>query len=94
MPHVIVKLVPGKSDAQKQRLTDAITRGVTELLDYDADAVSVAFEEVAADAWETAVYRPDILGRWSSLTKQPGYGEASAFPVFGKKRRPAPVSGG
>jgi 4-oxalocrotonate tautomerase len=78
MPHVIVKLVPGKTDAQKQRLTDAITRGVTELLDYDADAVSVAFEEVAADAWETAVHRPDILGKWSSLTKQPGYGEAPA----------------
>lgn len=78
MPHVIVKLVPGKTAAQKQRLSDAIMRGVTELLDYDADAVSVAFEEVAPEAWETAVYRPDILGKWPSLTKQPGYGEAPA----------------
>lgn len=84
MPHVIVKLVPGKTDAQKQRLSDAITRGVTELLDYDADAVSVAFEEVAPEAWDAAVYRPDILDRWSSLTKQPGYGDTPA----GKRNKP------
>ena len=73
MPHVIVKLVPGKTDAQKQRLTDAITRGVTELLDYDADAVSVAIEDVAPSDWVETVYKPDILGKPDKLYKQPGY---------------------
>lgn len=34
MPHVIVKLWPGKSDDQKQRLTQIITRGVMDVLDY------------------------------------------------------------
>ena len=47
MPHVIVKLWPGKSDDQKQRLTETITRGVIDTLDYGEDAVSVAFEEVS-----------------------------------------------
>ncbi|MEA1086077.1 tautomerase family protein [Sphingomonas sp. CD22] len=74
MPHVIVKLWPGKSDDQKQRLTEAITRGVTDVLEYDADAVSVAFEEVAPAEWTPCVYEPDILAKWPSLTKQPGYG--------------------
>jgi hypothetical protein len=30
MPHVIVKLWPGKSERQKQQLADAITRDVME----------------------------------------------------------------
>lgn len=74
MPHIIVKLWPGKSGEQKQRLSDLITHAVMETLNYGEDAVSVAFEEVAPDAWTTQVYQPDILGQWDRLTKQPGYG--------------------
>ncbi|MGU3389778.1 tautomerase family protein [Sphingomonas sp. M1A8_2b] len=46
MPHVLVKLWPGKSDDQKQRLTETITHGVMEALGYGEDALSVANEEV------------------------------------------------
>ena len=74
MPHVIVKLWPGKSDEQKSRLADSITRGVTSILSYGDDAVSVAFEEVAPSDWTEQVYNPDILGKWNALAKQPGYG--------------------
>ena len=34
MPHVIVKLWPGKSERQKARLADAIVKDVTHLLGY------------------------------------------------------------
>lgn len=78
MPHVIVKLWPGKSDDQKQRLTQIVTRGVMDVLDYGEDAVSVAFEEVAPADWTPQVYDPDIVGKWPNLTKQPGYGEQPA----------------
>jgi 4-oxalocrotonate tautomerase len=74
VPHVIVKLWPGKSDAQKLALTDAIVRGVISTLDYGPDAVSVGFEEVAASDWTTRVYAPDIERKWNTLTKVPGYG--------------------
>ncbi|HWU95315.1 MAG TPA: tautomerase family protein [Sphingomonas sp.] len=74
MPHVIVKLWPGKSDAQKQSLSDAIVRDVTRILDYGDDAVSVGFEEIAPGDWAAAVYAPDIQGRWGTLAKAPGYG--------------------
>ncbi len=80
MPHVVVKLWPGKSDDQKQRLTEIITRGVMETLEYGEDAVSVAFEEVAPAEWTPRVYEPDIAGKWTTLTKQPGYGEQPAGP--------------
>jgi len=84
MPHVIVKLWPGKSDDQKQRLTETIARGVMDTLDYGEDAVSVAFEEVAPAEWMPKVYEPDIARKWATLTKQPGYGKE---PAGGRKEQ-------
>jgi phenylpyruvate tautomerase PptA (4-oxalocrotonate tautomerase family) len=34
MPHVIVKLWPGKSEQQKQKLADGLTKVVMSSLDY------------------------------------------------------------
>ena len=73
MPHVIVKLWPGKSEKQKKRLADAITREVMETLDYGAESVSVALEEIPAAEWAEKVYRPDILQGPARLYKKPGY---------------------
>lgn len=73
MPHVIVKLWPGKSELQKTELADAIARNVMEVLGYGGESVSVAFEEVAADDWRDKVYGPDIRDRWDELYKKPGY---------------------
>ena len=73
MPHVIVKLWPGKSEEQKRRLADAITKDVTAILNYGDESVSVAMEEVASDEWRDKVYRPDIVGGAVSLYKKPGY---------------------
>lgn len=74
MPHVIVKLWPGKTDAQKEALSDAIVRDVTSILNYGDDAVSVGFEEVAPNDWSAQVYGPNVQERWATLTKKPGYG--------------------
>ena len=73
MPHVIVKLWPGKSSEQKRRLSDAIVRDVTSILNYGDESVSVAFEEVSARDWKSKVYEPDIVARWDQLAKEPGY---------------------
>jgi len=73
MPHVIVKLWPGKSDQQKQKLANAITKAIGEVLHYGEESVSVGFEEIAAKDWTEKVYKPDILGKKSTLYKQPGY---------------------
>ena len=44
-----------------------------EILSDGEDAVSVAFEGVAPDDWTEHVFKPDILGKWSQLIKEPGY---------------------
>lgn len=75
MPHVIVKFWPGKSQQQKKRLAEAITRDVMDILHYGEESVSVAFEEIRAQDWVERVYRPDIKNKWDKLYKKPGYDE-------------------
>jgi 4-oxalocrotonate tautomerase len=73
MPHVIVKLWPGKSEQQKTQLAEAITHQVMAVLNYGEESVSVAFEEVSPQDWAEQVYRPDIAGKSGQLYKKPGY---------------------
>jgi 4-oxalocrotonate tautomerase len=73
MPHVIVKLWPGKSEQQKTRLADKIARDVMEVLNYGEESVSVALEEIKSQDWKNKVYKPDIQGKWDALYKKPGY---------------------
>lgn len=71
MPHVIVKLYPGRSEEQKQRLADAIARDVQEIVVCPAGVISVAIEEVPAAEWQEKVYQPDILAKPQTLYKKP-----------------------
>ncbi len=73
MPHVIVKLWPGKSEKQKAQLATKITENVMNVLNYGEESVSVAFEEVSAEDWAEKVYRPDIVNSPGKLYKKPGY---------------------
>ena len=73
MPHVIVKLWPGTSEAQKQHLADEITRSVTSILGYGKESVSVAMREIPAADWKAEVYDPDIARTDDTIYKKPGY---------------------
>ncbi len=73
MPHVIVKLHPGRSEDQKSHIADEVTKTIVATAKCGADAVSVTIEEVAAKDWVEAVYKPDIKEKWDSVYKKPGY---------------------
>lgn len=73
MPHVVVKLWPGKSEQQKTRLAEAITKDVMSILTYGEESVSVAMEEVQPQNWTEEVYKPEIQDKWDKLYKKPGY---------------------
>lgn len=73
MPHVIVKLWPGKSEEQKKRLAEQISQAVMNVFDYEEESVSVAMEEVKSSDWAKQVYQPDIKAKWDKLYKKPGY---------------------
>jgi 4-oxalocrotonate tautomerase len=73
MPHVIVKLWPGKSEQQKTRLAEAITKDVMNIFHYGEESVSVAMEEIKPEDWAEKVYKPDIVSQPETLYKKPGY---------------------
>jgi len=73
MPHIIVKMYPGRSEAVKRQLVDAIVADVVEIAGCEERSVSVALEEVPPPDWPEAVYRPDILENKHLLYKDPGY---------------------
>jgi 4-oxalocrotonate tautomerase len=73
MPHVIVKMYPGRSEQQKMRLAEAIVKDVMAITNVGNEAVSVAIEEVKPGDWAEQVYKPVILSAAGSLYKKPGY---------------------
>lgn len=73
MPHVIVKLWPGKTEQQKARLAEEIVKDVMSVLNYGEESVSVAIEEVKPEDWAEKVYKPDIVDNSEKLYKKPGY---------------------
>lgn len=73
MPHITVKLYPGRSEEQKSRLAEQIVKDIIAVAKCDEKSVSVAIEEIKPEDWAETVYRPEILGNWEKLYKKPGY---------------------
>lgn len=46
MPHVVVKLWPGKSERQKTRRAEAITKDVMDILHYGEESVSISMKKL------------------------------------------------
>lgn len=73
MPHIIVKLYPGRQEEAKQALARRITRAVVEETGCKESAVSIALEEIPAEEWAETVFSKDILNAPGTLYKAPGY---------------------
>jgi 4-oxalocrotonate tautomerase len=73
MPHVIVKMWPGRSERAKELLAEAITRDVMTFAKVAEASVSVAIEEVPREAWTAEVYQPEIVEKRAPLYRRPGY---------------------
>jgi 4-oxalocrotonate tautomerase len=73
MPHVIVKLLSGRSEQQKAKIAAEVTKAIMATANCGEDAVSVCIEDVAASDWTEMVYQPDIIGNSARLYKKPGY---------------------
>ena len=58
MPHVIVKLYPGRSEQQQTRLAEEIVKDVVAIAKCGEESVSVAIEEIQQEDWAEKVYKP------------------------------------
>lgn len=73
MPHIILKIAAGQTEATKQILAAEFTNVITKYTQNSSEAVSVGIEEVAAEQWEEKVYNVDIAPKLKKLYKKPGY---------------------
>lgn len=73
MPHVSVKLWPGRSEEDKQRLAEAITQNVAEITGAGRNSISVSIEEVDPGQWKDEVYDPLMRMDQDLVYKKPGY---------------------
>lgn len=73
MPHVIVKLWPGRNDEIKSNLAKRIAHTVAEELNVDMGDVSVAIEEVPREEWGEKVYKAEIKDN-PNIYHRPDYG--------------------
>jgi len=73
MPHIIVKLWPGRTEEQKADLSSKITEALKDAIDASDSSISVAIEEIPEEKWKEEVYDPEIIGKKELLYKKPGY---------------------
>jgi 4-oxalocrotonate tautomerase len=73
MPHVSIKLYPGRSLEQKRALADRIVEAMGETIDARPEHISVTFEEVPPEEWDDRVVKPDIVEKLDSVIKMPDY---------------------
>ena len=73
MPHVIIKLYPGRTEAQKKQLTEEIAKDVATIAKCEEKSISIAFEEVSPQDWAEKIYKPEILENKDRLYKTPEY---------------------
>ncbi len=73
MPHVIVKLWPGRTEKQKKQMTGRIVEALKDTIDTTEESISVSIEEVPEEKWAEEVYKTDIIGKEHLLYKKPGY---------------------
>ena len=61
MPHVIIKLQTGRSEQQKAKIAEEVTKAIMSGANCTEAAVSICIEDINADDWVEKVYKPDII---------------------------------
>jgi len=82
VPHIIIKMYPGRSEEQKRKMVDCIAADVADIAKCELKSISIAIEEVPSEEWAEKVYTPDILGKSHLLYKEPGYNPLNAAADF------------
>ena len=73
MPHVEIKCYPGRTDDQKLKCAEAVTKAITETMGCEASSVSIAIKEVEQADWKAKVWDTQIAAESDALYKKPGY---------------------
>ena len=72
MPHISLKMLKGRTEAQKQRATEALTDALKESLGASDAHISVSVEDYSALEWQE-IFRQEITDKPDKVYKKPGY---------------------
>ncbi len=73
MPHIEIKCFPGRTEEQKNKCAQEITRVIAETLGCKTTSVSVAIKEVPEKDWKEKVWDAQIVPDGKDLYKKPEY---------------------
>ena len=73
MPHVSVKMYPGRSEKEKSELAEAIAADVMDIIGAGRSSISVAIEDIPPQELKEKVYEPEIMEKSDKLYIKPGY---------------------
>jgi 4-oxalocrotonate tautomerase len=73
MPHVTVKMYPGCTQEQKNKLAQEITNAIMTITQKPEAYISIAIEDVNESDWMDKVYETEIRPNMEKLYKKPGY---------------------
>ncbi len=73
MPHVVVKMYKGRTQEQKEAMTEAVSKALIDTISCSDDHISVAIEEYDREKWEEEVFYKEIEPNLVNLYKKPNY---------------------
>jgi 4-oxalocrotonate tautomerase len=73
MPHIIIKMTPGRTMEQKEQLAKEFTNVIIKIAKCEVTSVSIAIEEIERSDWKKKVYIPYIIKKAKYLIQKPGY---------------------
>ncbi len=73
MPHIEIKCFPGRTEEQKNKCAQEITKVIAETLGCKTTSVSVAIKEVTEKDWKEKVWDAQIVPDEKNLYKKPEY---------------------
>lgn len=73
MPHIVLKMLEGRSEEAKSEVAAALAEVLHAKLGLKEGSVSVAIHEFAPKSWKDSVYDPEIMAEPEKLVIKPGY---------------------
>lgn len=73
MPHFQIKMLKGKTEEQKEKLTEEVIKAAQKIFGYEEKSYSVSIQDYTMNDWKQKVYLEEIMGNQQILYKKPGY---------------------
>jgi 4-oxalocrotonate tautomerase len=67
MPHIIIKVYPGRTMAQKRALCLPVGKALSDAMGIELEHISVSIEEVERERWDEQVRNGELVERAADI---------------------------